>query len=54
MFKGLAGYRTYIVAVGAIVAAAVSFLTGETTLGQAVNDAFMGAGLATIRAGLPK
>ena len=52
MFTSLAGYRTYIVAFGAVVAAAVAFFTGETTLGQAINDAFLGAGLATIRASL--
>jgi hypothetical protein len=48
----LEGKKTYIVAVGAIVAAVVSFLTGEMTLGEAVNSGFIGAGLATIRMGM--
>lgn len=46
----LAGKRTYIVAFGAVVAAVVSFLTGEMTLGEAVNSGLLGAGLATLRA----
>ena len=45
----LVGYRTYIVAFGAVVAAAVAFLTGEMTLPEAVNSALIGAGLATLR-----
>jgi len=48
----LEGKKTYIVAVGAIVAAVVSFLTGEMTLGEAVNSGFIGAGLATLRMGV--
>ena len=45
----LEGKKTYIVAVGAVVAAVVAFLTGEMSLGEAVNSAFIGAGLATLR-----
>jgi hypothetical protein len=52
MFQGLQGKRTYIVAVGAIVSAIVSFLTGEMTLGEAVNAGLVGAGLAALRAGV--
>jgi hypothetical protein len=50
MTNFMAGYRTYIVAVGAVVAAAVAFLTGEMTLAEAVNSGLVGAGLATLRA----
>jgi hypothetical protein len=46
----MAGKRTYIIAVGAVVAAAVAFLTGEMTLGEAVVSGLTGAGLATLRA----
>ena len=48
----IAGYRTYILAFGAIVAAAVSFATGDMTLAEAVNAALIGAGLGTLRAGV--
>ena len=48
----LVGNRTYILAVGAVVAAAVAFLTGEMTLPEAVNAALIGAGLGTLRAGV--
>lgn len=46
----LVGYRTYIIAFGAVVSAAVAFLTGEMTLPEAVNSGLVGAGLATLRA----
>lgn len=46
---GLQGYRTYIVAVGAVVAAVVAFLTGELSAAEAINSAALGAGLATLR-----
>ena len=45
----LEGKRTYIVAVGAIVAAIVSFMAGDADLATAVNNALLGAGLATLR-----
>lgn len=45
----LEGKKTYIVAFGAVVAAVVSYLTGEMTLGEAVNSGLIGAGLATMR-----
>lgn len=48
----LEGKRTYIIAFGAVVAAAVAFLTGEMTLAEAVNAALVGAGLGTLRAGV--
>jgi len=46
----LQGKKTYIVAVGAVVAAVVAFMTGDATLAEAVNSALIGAGLATLRA----
>lgn len=52
MFKSLQGKRTYIVAIGAIVSAIVSFLTGEMTLSEAVNAGLVGAGIAALRAGV--
>ena len=45
----LIGYRTYIVAAGAIIAALVAFLTGELSAAEAINSAAIGAGLATLR-----
>jgi len=44
------GYRTYIIAAGAVVAAVVAFLTGELSLGEAINSGLVGAGLASLRA----
>jgi len=44
-----AGKKTYIVAVGAVIAAVVSYLTGEMTLAEAINSGLIGAGLATLR-----
>lgn len=49
-FLTLEGKRTYIVAIGAVTAAVVAFLTGDMTLAEAVNAALMGSGLATLRA----
>lgn len=48
----ITGNRTYILAFGAVVAAAVAFLTGEMTLAEAVNAGLMGAGLGALRAGV--
>jgi len=45
----LQGKKTYIVAFGAIVAAGVSYLTGEMTVAEAINAGLIGAGLATLR-----
>ena len=52
MFNGLIGYRTYILAAGAVIAAVVSFLTGEMTVAEAVQAALIGSGLAALRAGV--
>lgn len=46
------GNRTYIIAFGAVVAAAVAFFTGAMTLAEALNSALIGAGLGTLRAGV--
>ncbi len=48
--NAIAGYRTYIIAAGAVVAAVVAFLTGELSLGEAINSGLVGAGLASLRA----
>lgn len=48
--NALTGYRTYIIAAGAVVAAVVAFLTGELSLGEAINSGLVGAGLASLRA----
>ena len=48
----LEGKRTYIIAIGAISAALISFLLGEMTLAEAVNAALLGAGLGTVRASI--
>lgn len=48
----IVGNRTYIIAVGAVVAAAVAFLTGTMSLAEAINAALVGAGLGTLRAGV--
>ena len=48
--NALTGYRTYIIAAGAVVAALVAFLTGELSLGEAINSGLVGAGLASLRA----
>ncbi len=50
----LQGKKTYIVAVGVVVAAVVAFLTGELALADAVVRALEGLGLATLRAGVSK
>ena len=50
----LQGKKTYIVAVGIVVAAGVSFLTGDATLSDALNQALTGLGLAGLRAGVAK
>lgn len=48
--NAITGYRTYIIAAGAVVAAVVAFLTGELSLGEAINSGLVGAGLASLRA----
>ena len=44
-----AGKKTYLVAIGAVVAAVVAYLTGDLTLAEAINQGLIGAGLATLR-----
>lgn len=48
----LEGKKTYIVAFGIVVAAVVAFLTGEASLGDAINQGLTGLGLATLRIGV--
>lgn len=48
----LDGKKTYITAIGVVVSALVAFLTGETTLVDAITTALTGLGLATLRAGV--
>jgi hypothetical protein len=52
MFTKLAGYRTYIIAAVAVITAIGSFLAGDVTLADAIQNALLGAGLATLRAGV--
>lgn len=48
----LQGKKTHILAFGAVASAVVAYLTGETTLAEAVNSGLIGAGLSTLRAGV--
>lgn len=48
----LAGKKTYIVAAVAVITALGAFLTGDATLAEALNQALLGAGLATLRIGI--
>ena len=50
----LSGYKTYIVAVGVVVAAVVAFVNGDVDLAGAINQALVGLGLGTLRAGMKK
>lgn len=50
--KFLQGYKTYIIAAAAVLAAVASFATGELTLVEAVQSALLGVGLGTLRAGV--
>lgn len=48
----LSGYKTYITAVGIIVAAAVSFLSGQATMADSISQILTGLGLAALRNGV--
>lgn len=48
----LAGKKTYILMVGVVVAAVVSFANGATDLAGMVNEILMGLGLGALRAGV--
>jgi hypothetical protein len=50
MLDILAGKRTYILSIGAVLAAVGGFMTGEFTLAEAIQNAVLGAGLGTLRA----
>lgn len=45
----LEGKKTYLVAFGAFTAAVISFMLGDADLATAINNALLGAGLATLR-----
>lgn len=44
------GHRTYIVAALVVVQAVLAWLSGDIDVAQAVNQALLGTGLATLRA----
>lgn len=48
----LVNKKTHIVAAGIVVAAIVSFLTGEVTLAEAINQGLTGLGLSALRLGV--
>lgn len=48
--KALKGKRTYLLVAGALVTIAVQYATGDSTLGEAVQNALGLLGLATLRA----
>ncbi|MFZ5719184.1 MAG: hypothetical protein ACOY5Y_06920 [Pseudomonadota bacterium] len=50
----LSGKKTYLVALGVVAVAVGQFLTGDAALAEAVNQALVGLGLATLRAGVAK
>jgi hypothetical protein len=52
MNLNLKGKRTYILSIGAVLAALVSYLAGDMSLGEAVQSGLLGAGLAALRAGV--
>jgi hypothetical protein len=54
MLQWFEGKKTYVVAVAVIVGAAAQFVTGEMSLGEAINAALVGLGLGTLRAGVAK
>lgn len=46
------GRKTYLIALGAVLAAVGGYLTGEFTLADAINTFVVGGGLASLRAAL--
>lgn len=47
------GHKTYIVAIGAVLYALGSYLTGSMDLATAANYLFVGAGAAALRHAMP-
>jgi hypothetical protein len=54
MLDFLSGKKTYTVAIGLCLLAAGSYLHGDYTLVQAIEEALTGLGLAGMRAGIAK
>lgn len=52
--NGLEGKKTYIVAAAVVLTALGAFLNGDLTLIQAVEQALVGMGIGTLRAGVAK
>ena len=52
--KWLGGKKTYFVAAGVVIAAVLSWATGDLSLADAVTRVLEGLGLATLRAGVAK
>lgn len=50
----LSGQKTYIVAAAVILSALAAFVDGSATLQEAINQALVGLGLGTLRAGVAK
>lgn len=50
----LAGKKTYLVAIGVVVTAVLSYLQGDSTLVQMLEAVFLGGGLAFLRSGVAK
>ena len=48
----LVGYKTYIVAAALVLNVLNSFVGGEITVGQAINESLTGFGLAALRIGV--
>ena len=50
----LQGKKTYIVAIGIVMAAAGGFFAGDATLQEAITQALTGLGLGALRMGVKK
>ena len=50
----LDGKKTYLAALGLVLVALGSFLSGEQNLLEAVNQALLGLGIAALRLGVSK
>jgi hypothetical protein len=48
----MSGYKTYAVALGIVLVAVGSFLSGDATLQEAIVTALTGLGLGTLRHGV--
>jgi hypothetical protein len=48
----LSGYKTYVVSAAVVLSAVAAFVTGDVDLQGAINQALLGLGLGTLRAGV--